>query len=119
MEALLQSDEESSRPATARLDPNYNTLSSFGDDGSSRWSHEDLESTAPGNNEAAKDNHETHKPEDSMADLTKNLESCDWEELQEKFTKAMEERTRVENALQKETAELLDVGSSPDICYSL
>lgn len=114
METLLESDEESSRPSTARLDPDYNSLSSFGDDGSSKWPHEPgPEPTVPENNEAAQDNRKSHGPEnDAMSDITKNLESYSWEELQEKFTKAMNERTRVEKSLQKETAELLEVGSS-------
>lgn len=120
METLLESDEESSRPSTARLDPNHNSLSSFGDDGSSKGSHEPgLESTVPGDNEAAQDNTETNEPEDdAMTDLTKNLESCNWQELQEKFTKAMDERTRVEKSLQKETTELLEVGSSLAVYFN-
>lgn len=113
MEALLESDEDSSRPSTARQDPNFNSLSNFEDDESSRWSHEpDPESATANNNEAARDNDKERRPEDAIPDVTKDLEYCSWEELQEKFTKAMGERTQVEKSLQKETAELLEVGSS-------
>ncbi|KAK2759082.1 hypothetical protein FQN54_003181 [Arachnomyces sp. PD_36] len=114
METVPELDEQSSRPSTARLDPNYDSSPSLGDDESSGWSHvpENEKPTAADNPEASspKKRH-TNGSGNVMAmpDLTQNLESCNWEELQERFTKAMAQRTQVENALQKETAELLEI----------
>jgi hypothetical protein len=115
METVPEADEQSSRPATARQDPNYNSPS-FEDYGNSRGSHEpDFEHTPGEHNKATQGGRQMQGSEEIMSDLTQNLQSCSWEELQEKFTKAMGERTRVEKELQKETAELLEVGSSLDI----
>lgn len=38
-----------------------------------------------------------------------NLESCNWEQLQEKFVEAMEAHARTEQGLQEQTAQLLGV----------
>ncbi|KAL2004364.1 hypothetical protein VTN02DRAFT_2010 [Thermoascus thermophilus] len=38
-----------------------------------------------------------------------NLESCNWEQLQEKFVEAMEAHARTEEGLQEQTAQLLGV----------
>lgn len=45
--------------------------------------------------------------------LTQGLEDCDWDQLQEKYTDAMDEHSRVEDDLRAETAKLLEV--RPDI----
>lgn len=54
------------------------------------------------------------KTEDKVVDeyekLAASLRDYDWEQLQKKFTDAMDERSQAEMALQKETAELLEVG---------
>lgn len=42
-------------------------------------------------------------------DLAQSLRNCSWDELQERFSEAMDERSDEENALQKETADLLEV----------
>lgn len=47
--------------------------------------------------------------------LTQGLENCTWEQLQEKYTDAMDEHSRVEEDLRVETAKLLEV-KSPSIC---
>ncbi|KAK2811929.1 hypothetical protein FQN50_001636 [Emmonsiellopsis sp. PD_5] len=47
---------------------------------------------------------------EEFRELAISLRECDWEELQKRFTDAMNERSQAENALQKETAELLEVG---------
>jgi hypothetical protein len=44
-----------------------------------------------------------------LEQLAKDLQNCSWEELQARFTRAMDERSECESALQKETAELLEV----------
>ncbi|KKZ63988.1 hypothetical protein EMCG_01742 [[Emmonsia] crescens] len=54
------------------------------------------------------------KTEDRVVDdeyekLAASLRDCDWEQLQKKFTDAMDERSQAEMALQKETAELLEM----------
>lgn len=41
--------------------------------------------------------------------LTQRLEDCDWDQLQEKYTDAMDEHSRVEDDLRAETAKLLEV----------
>ncbi|OKO94293.1 hypothetical protein PENSUB_11560 [Penicillium subrubescens] len=41
--------------------------------------------------------------------LTQGLEDCDWNQLQEKYTDAMDEHSRVEDDLRAETAKLLEV----------
>ncbi|KAI1906548.1 hypothetical protein LOZ12_003730 [Ophidiomyces ophidiicola] len=41
--------------------------------------------------------------------MAKSLRNCSWEQLQERFIEAMDERSDMENALQKETADLLEV----------
>ncbi|KAJ5358591.1 uncharacterized protein N7496_011004 [Penicillium cataractarum] len=41
--------------------------------------------------------------------LTRGLEDCDWDQLQEKYTDAMDEHSRVEDDLRAETAKLLEV----------
>ncbi|KAF3403663.1 hypothetical protein F1880_009454 [Penicillium rolfsii] len=41
--------------------------------------------------------------------LTQGLEDCDWDQLQEKYTDAMDEHSRVEDDLRAETAKLLEV----------
>lgn len=49
--------------------------------------------------------------EDSkLREFEMSLQSYDWETLQNKFAEAMEERTQAEMALQRETADLLEVG---------
>lgn len=45
--------------------------------------------------------------------LTQGLQDCDWDQLQEKYTDAMDEHSRVEDDLRVETAKLLEV--RPDI----
>lgn len=51
--------------------------------------------------------------------LTRGLEDCDWNELQEKYVDAMDEHTRVEDDLRAETTKLLEVGLEyfPAWCY--
>lgn len=44
-----------------------------------------------------------------LEELAQDLQSCNWDQLQDRFTEAMSERSDVESALQKETAELLEV----------
>jgi hypothetical protein len=44
-----------------------------------------------------------------LEQLAKELQTCNWEELQARFTRAMDERSECESALQKDTAELLEV----------
>ncbi|CAI7579657.1 unnamed protein product [Penicillium manginii] len=44
-----------------------------------------------------------------VARLTQGLAECDWEQLQEKYTDAMDEHSRVEEELRAETARLLEV----------
>ncbi|KAJ5139135.1 uncharacterized protein N7515_003983 [Penicillium bovifimosum] len=44
-----------------------------------------------------------------VSQLTQGLENCDWEQLQGKYTDAMEEHGRVEENLRVETAKLLEV----------
>ncbi|KAK2784699.1 hypothetical protein FQN52_008927 [Onygenales sp. PD_12] len=46
---------------------------------------------------------------EEFRELAISLRECDWEELQKRFTDAMNERSQAENALQKETAELLEM----------
>ncbi|KAJ5099108.1 hypothetical protein N7532_006109 [Penicillium argentinense] len=41
--------------------------------------------------------------------LTQGLAECDWDQLQEKYTNAMDEHSRVEEELRAETARLLEV----------
>lgn len=41
--------------------------------------------------------------------LTQGLSECDWDQLQEKYTDAMDEHSRVEEELRAETARLLEV----------
>ncbi|EEH17473.1 hypothetical protein PABG_00036 [Paracoccidioides brasiliensis Pb03] len=53
------------------------------------------------------------KEEDAVGEayhgLALSLHDCDWEQLQKKFTDAMDERTQVEMTLHRETAELLEM----------
>ncbi|CEO58533.1 hypothetical protein PMG11_03250 [Penicillium brasilianum] len=44
--------------------------------------------------------------------LTQRLEDCDWDQLQEKYTDAMDEHSHVEDDLRAETAKLLEVFSA-------
>lgn len=44
-----------------------------------------------------------------VAQLTQGLEACEWTQLQEKYTDAMDEHSRVEEDLRAETAKLLEV----------
>ncbi|CAI7651218.1 unnamed protein product [Penicillium pancosmium] len=44
-----------------------------------------------------------------VARLTEGLAECDWDQLQEKYTDAMDEHSRVEEELRVETARLLEV----------
>lgn len=44
-----------------------------------------------------------------VARLTKGLEDCDWDQLQERYADAMDEHSRVEENLRAETAKLLEV----------
>lgn len=63
--------------------------------------------------------HQTHSPEPIepvtdaefplVARLSQGLELCDWEKLQEKYSDAMDEHTRVEEDLRSQTANLLEV----------
>ncbi|OJD16142.1 hypothetical protein AJ78_03670 [Emergomyces pasteurianus Ep9510] len=46
---------------------------------------------------------------DEYESLALSLRDCDWEQLQKKFTDAMDERSHAEMALQKETGELLEM----------
>lgn len=46
-----------------------------------------------------------------LQELGQELQNCKWEELQDRFADAMHERAEFESTLQKETAELLEVGS--------
>ncbi len=48
----------------------------------------------------------------NFPELVQALQLCDWEHLQERFIGEMEERSRVETALQKAAADLLEVYSS-------
>ncbi|KAJ5577797.1 uncharacterized protein N7459_006761 [Penicillium hispanicum] len=47
-----------------------------------------------------------------VARLTQALEDCDWNELQEKYASAMDEHSRVEDELRKETTKLLEIFTS-------
>lgn len=47
-----------------------------------------------------------------VSHLTKGLEDCDWEQLQDKYADAMEEHGQVEENLRVETAKLLEVNST-------
>ena len=51
--------------------------------------------------------------------LTRGLDGCDWNELQEKYVDAMDEHSRVEDDLRAETTKLLEVGLEyfPVWCY--
>ncbi|KAJ5242362.1 uncharacterized protein N7469_000689 [Penicillium citrinum] len=44
-----------------------------------------------------------------VARLTQGLTECDWDQLQEKYTDAMDEHSRVEEELRVETARLLEI----------
>ncbi|KAL1960782.1 hypothetical protein VTO42DRAFT_6612 [Malbranchea cinnamomea] len=44
-----------------------------------------------------------------LQELSKEIQNCSWDELQIRFADAMHERSEFESALQKETAELLEV----------
>lgn len=44
-----------------------------------------------------------------VAQLTRGLETCEWTQLQEKYTDAMDEHSRAEEGLRAETAKLLEV----------
>ncbi|KAJ5985166.1 hypothetical protein N7499_008556 [Penicillium canescens] len=44
-----------------------------------------------------------------VSQLTQDLEDCDWEQLQNKYSDSMEEHSRVEENLRIETAKLLEV----------
>ncbi|OQE31450.1 hypothetical protein PENSTE_c001G07651 [Penicillium steckii] len=44
-----------------------------------------------------------------VARLTQGLAECDWDQLQEKYTDAMDEHSRVEEELRVETARLLEI----------
>ncbi|OAX83065.1 hypothetical protein ACJ72_02583 [Emergomyces africanus] len=46
---------------------------------------------------------------DAYENLALSLRDCDWEQLQKKFTDAMDERSQAERVLQKETAEILEI----------
>ncbi|EFR01965.1 hypothetical protein MGYG_04966 [Nannizzia gypsea CBS 118893] len=48
-------------------------------------------------------------PDDELSSLARELEGCTWEQLQQRFTEEMDERSKAENTLQKETADLLEV----------
>lgn len=68
---------------------------------------------------ASEETHKIHSPEPIeavvsaefplVARLTQGLEECDWDQLQEKYTDAMDEHSRVEEDLRAETAKLLEV----------
>jgi adenosyl cobinamide kinase/adenosyl cobinamide phosphate guanylyltransferase len=45
----------------------------------------------------------------SESAATQDLENCDWEQLQEKFTQTMEEHFDVEQALQRQATQLIEV----------
>ncbi|OQD78140.1 hypothetical protein PENDEC_c001G00264 [Penicillium decumbens] len=47
-----------------------------------------------------------------VARLTQGLEECNWEQLQDKYTDAMDEHRRVEEDLRVETAKLLEIFSA-------
>ncbi|KAK2820028.1 hypothetical protein FQN49_007792 [Arthroderma sp. PD_2] len=47
--------------------------------------------------------------ENEFSSLARELEGCTWEQLQQRFTEEMDERSKAENILQKETADLLEV----------
>lgn len=52
-------------------------------------------------------------PENPLVNrLTQGLEECDWDQLQAKYTDAMDEHSRVEEDLRMETAKLLEVTPS-------
>jgi hypothetical protein len=53
----------------------------------------------------------SHNEYPIVSHLTQGLENCDWEQLQKKYTDAMEEHGRVEENLRVETAKLLEVNS--------
>ncbi|KAJ5903752.1 hypothetical protein N7504_006135 [Penicillium tannophilum] len=44
-----------------------------------------------------------------VARLTQGVDHCDWDQLQEKYTDAMDEHSRVEEDLRAQTTKLLDV----------
>lgn len=52
-----------------------------------------------------------HKEIPLVSQLMQGIEGCDWEQLQGKYTDAMEEHGRVEENLRVETAKLLEVSS--------
>jgi hypothetical protein len=45
----------------------------------------------------------------SQTSATQAFEGCDWDQLQEKFTQAMEEHNHAEQALQKQAFQLIEV----------
>ncbi|KAJ5986845.1 hypothetical protein N7451_011210 [Penicillium sp. IBT 35674x] len=44
-----------------------------------------------------------------VARLTEGVDHCDWDQLQEKYTDAMDEHSRVEEDLRAQTTKLLDI----------
>lgn len=46
---------------------------------------------------------------DQLSSLAEELQNYDWEQFQERFIEEMDERSKSENILQKETADLLEV----------
>ncbi|KAJ5806161.1 uncharacterized protein N7503_003763 [Penicillium pulvis] len=44
-----------------------------------------------------------------VARLTQGVDHCDWDQLQEKYTDAMDEHSRVEEDLRAQTTKLLDI----------
>ncbi|KAM5477116.1 hypothetical protein MauCBS54593_000387 [Microsporum audouinii] len=49
------------------------------------------------------------KVDDGFSTLAQELEGYTWEQLQQRFIEEMDERSKTENILQKETADLLEV----------
>lgn len=56
---------------------------------------------------------QTNKPspgkDNGLSGLARELEGYTWEQLQQRFAEEMDERSKAENILQKETADLLEV----------
>lgn len=53
-----------------------------------------------------------------VARLTQGVDHCDWDQLQEKYTDAMDEHSRVEEDLRAQTTKLLDVRTLC-ICHTI
>lgn len=54
---------------------------------------------------------------DQWSDLARELQGYGWEQFQDRFVEEMNERSKLENILQKETADLLEVSSDAEMPF--